>query len=139
MKNTRILVTGAAGKTGAAVVEQLLERGFPVRALVRRNDERSTRLETLGAEVAVGDLHDLKSMRAAMQGVKLTSAYRPKVSTTPRVMSRPNGGVPLGPKTAWITTDSPLLAGVLGICVMKLQLPAFGVRKTGTKGRARST
>ncbi len=70
MKNTRILVTGAAGKTGAAVVEQLLERGFPVRALVRRNDERSTRLETLGAEVAVGDLHDLKSMRAAMQGVK---------------------------------------------------------------------
>ena len=70
MKNTRILVTGAAGKTGAAVVEQLLERGFPVRALVRRNDERSTRLEALGAEVAVGDLHDLKSMRAAMQGVK---------------------------------------------------------------------
>ncbi len=70
MKNTRVLVAGAAGKTGAAVVEQLLERGFPVRALVRRNDERSTRLETLGAEVAVGDLHDLKSMRAAMQGVK---------------------------------------------------------------------
>ena len=70
MKTTRILVTGAAGKTGAAVVEQLLKRGFPVRALVRRQDDRSARLETLGAEVAVGDLHDLKSMRAAMQGVK---------------------------------------------------------------------
>ncbi len=47
MKNTRILVTGAAGKTGAAVVEQLLERGFPVRALVRRQDRRSARLEGL--------------------------------------------------------------------------------------------
>ena len=31
----KILVTGAAGKTGAAVVEQMLGRGFPVRALVR--------------------------------------------------------------------------------------------------------
>ncbi len=38
--NTLILVTGAAGKTGAAVVEQMLDRGFPVRALVRRRDDR---------------------------------------------------------------------------------------------------
>ncbi|MCH8961460.1 MAG: NmrA family NAD(P)-binding protein, partial [Bacteroidetes bacterium] len=44
MKNTLILVTGAAGKTGAAGVEQLLERGFPVRALVHRQDNRSARL-----------------------------------------------------------------------------------------------
>ena len=69
-KNTLILVTGAAGKTGAAVVEQMLDHGFPVRALVRRLDNRSARLESLGAEVVVGDLHDLKSMRAAMNKVK---------------------------------------------------------------------
>ncbi|MCH7903549.1 MAG: NmrA family NAD(P)-binding protein [Armatimonadetes bacterium] len=68
--NILILVTGAAGKTGAPVVEQMLNRGFPVRALVRRNDERSARLEALGAEIIVGDLHDLKSMRTAMQNVK---------------------------------------------------------------------
>ena len=68
--NPRILVMGAAGKTGAEVVEQLLEKGFPVRALVRRRDERSARLEALGADVTVGDLLDLESMRAAMQGVK---------------------------------------------------------------------
>ncbi len=68
--NTLILVTGAAGKTGAAAVEQILDRGFPVRALVRRLDDRSTRLEALGAEVMVGDLLDVKSMRAAMQNVK---------------------------------------------------------------------
>ena len=65
-----ILVTGGAGKTGAAVVEQMLERGFPVRALVRRSDDRASRLESLGAEVLVGDMLDLKSMRAAMQNVK---------------------------------------------------------------------
>ncbi len=67
--NNLILVTGAAGKTGAAVVEQMLDRGFPVRALVRRRDDRSARLEALGAEVMAGDLHDLKSLRAAMQNV----------------------------------------------------------------------
>jgi len=66
----KVLVTGAAGKTGAAVVEQMLERGFPVRASVHRRDERASRLERLGAEVQVGDMLDLKSVRAAMQGVK---------------------------------------------------------------------
>jgi NAD(P)H dehydrogenase (quinone) len=66
----QILVTGAAGKTGAAVVEQMLGRGFPVRAIVRRSDDRASRLESLGAEVLVGDMLDLKAMRAAMQGVK---------------------------------------------------------------------
>ncbi len=68
--NALILVTGAAGKTGAAVVEQMLDRGFPVRALVRRRDDRSARLEALGADVMVGDMHDLKSMRGAMQNVR---------------------------------------------------------------------
>ena len=66
----RILVTGAAGKTGSAVVEQMLSREFPVRALVRHTDERSVRLESLGADVVVADLLDLNAVRAAMQGVR---------------------------------------------------------------------
>jgi NAD(P)H dehydrogenase (quinone) len=70
MSKSLILVTGATGKTGVPVVEQLLQRGFPVRALVRSHDERATRLETLGAEVVVGDFLDLQSMRRAMRDVK---------------------------------------------------------------------
>ncbi len=70
MSKPLILVTGAAGKTGAPVVEQLIERGFPVRALVRSRDERSERLEKLGAEIVVGDLLDLQSIRQALRGVK---------------------------------------------------------------------
>jgi NAD(P)H dehydrogenase (quinone) len=66
----QILVTGAAGKTGAAAVEQLLERHVPVRALVRRIDDRSAKLESLGAEIFVGDLLDLQSVRNAMRGVR---------------------------------------------------------------------
>ena len=52
------------------MVEQLLERGYPVLAMVRRIDERSDHLVKLGAEIAVGDFHDLKSLREIMQGVK---------------------------------------------------------------------
>ncbi|MFB3075921.1 MAG: NmrA family NAD(P)-binding protein, partial [Candidatus Methylomirabilales bacterium] len=51
-------------------VKQLLEKDFPVRAFVRRRDERSERLEALGAKVVLGDFLDLASVRAAMQGVK---------------------------------------------------------------------
>ena len=69
MSSQLILVTGATGKTGTPLVEQLLERGFAVRALARRHDERSERLAAIGAEVVVGDLLDLQSMRDVMQNV----------------------------------------------------------------------
>jgi uncharacterized protein YbjT (DUF2867 family) len=54
-----ILVTGAAGQLGAVgrtVTGLLLHRGLPVRALVRREDERAAALRAAGAEVVVGDL-----------------------------------------------------------------------------------
>ena len=70
MSNPLILVTGATGKTGTPVVQQLIQRGFPVRALVRSLDDRAARLEQLGAEVVVGDFLDLASMRQAMDGVE---------------------------------------------------------------------
>lgn len=65
----KILVTGATGKTGSAVVSQLCELGWPVRALVRTEDARSERLMRLGAEVVVADLFDPEQMVRAMQGV----------------------------------------------------------------------
>lgn len=69
MARPRILVTGAAGKTGAAVVEQLLLQGFPVRAVVRRRDGRTARLERLGAEIAIASAHDPDQLAAALKGV----------------------------------------------------------------------
>jgi uncharacterized protein YbjT (DUF2867 family) len=65
---TKILVTGATGKTGGAVVAQLLEKGYPVRAIVRSWHHGSERLERLGAETVVADLYDVDQMLAAMRG-----------------------------------------------------------------------
>ncbi len=69
-KKPLVLVTASTGKTGAPAVEQLLQRGYPVRAFVHRRDERSQRLEALGAEVVEGDFLNLASVRSAMAGVK---------------------------------------------------------------------
>jgi uncharacterized protein YbjT (DUF2867 family) len=52
--NGSILVTGAAGQLGAVgrtVTRLLLERGLPVRAMVRREDDRAVALRAAGAEV----------------------------------------------------------------------------------------
>ena len=52
-----ILVTGAAGQLGAVgrtVTGLLRERGLPVRAMVRREDDRAADLRAAGAEVVVG-------------------------------------------------------------------------------------
>ena len=69
-----ILVTGAAGgrqgSTGKQVVQLLLQRDLPARALVHHLDERSERLRELGAEVVQADLLDPALVRQAMQDVK---------------------------------------------------------------------
>lgn len=68
-----ILVTGAAGDIGAIgrnVTAMLIAKGYEVRALVRREDERAQYLRTLGAEVVLGDLTDLTSMHRAIEGCK---------------------------------------------------------------------
>ena len=66
-----ILVTGAAGAVGGiggTVTKMLLDEGYRVRAMVRRQDERAEALAALGAQVVVGDLLDLKSTHAAIEG-----------------------------------------------------------------------
>ncbi len=66
-----ILVTGAAGNVGGigrTLTQRLLEKGHRVRAMVRSQDARAETLAALGAEVIVGDLLDLKSMHAAIEG-----------------------------------------------------------------------
>ncbi|MDT7706405.1 MAG: hypothetical protein QOG20_2012 [Pseudonocardiales bacterium] len=54
--NPLVLVTGAGGGVGRAVLDLLLAQDVSVRAMVHRDDHRADELRALGAEVAVGDL-----------------------------------------------------------------------------------
>src|SRR5262249_5112641 len=73
MATNKILVTGASGgrqgQTGRHVSEMLLARGVAVRAFVHRRDERSERLDALGAEIVEGDFLDIRSVQRAVQGI----------------------------------------------------------------------
>jgi NAD(P)H dehydrogenase (quinone) len=70
MIKPRIIVTGATGKTGSVVVAELLEAGYPVRAMVHREDLRSARLKAQGAEVAVADMSDVERVADALKDVQ---------------------------------------------------------------------
>ncbi len=61
---------GSHGATGNHVVRRLLAQGLSVRAFVRQADERAKELGELGADIAVGDLHSFKDVRAALDGVQ---------------------------------------------------------------------
>ncbi len=65
----KVLVTGANGDTGRAAVRESIALGLDVRAMVHKKDARSEPLEKLGAEVAAGDLLEINTVRAAMNGV----------------------------------------------------------------------
>jgi len=69
MSMNTYLVTGATGDTGRHTVQELLKRGLAVRALVHSDDGRAQALHAAGAEVVVGDLLDLDSVRAALEGI----------------------------------------------------------------------
>jgi uncharacterized protein YbjT (DUF2867 family) len=67
------LVTGAGGMVGATgnhAARQLLARKLPVRAFVHRADARAEQLKALGAEIVVGDLRDIETVRRALRGVR---------------------------------------------------------------------
>jgi uncharacterized protein YbjT (DUF2867 family) len=63
-----VLVTGATGNTGSALLQQLEGRGARVRAMVR-SDKDSARLPHTGASVVVANFDEPRSLEAALDGV----------------------------------------------------------------------
>ncbi|PWC57917.1 NmrA family transcriptional regulator [Azospirillum sp. TSH7] len=62
-----ILITGATGRVGSHVVDQLAKRGADVRVLTR---DPSKAAFPAGVEVAQGDMLDIDALRAAFRGVR---------------------------------------------------------------------
>jgi dihydroflavonol-4-reductase len=64
-----VFLTGASGFVGSAVARRLLEDGFAVRALVRRNSNRAN-LAGLELDVIEGDIRDAGLLRQAVRGAR---------------------------------------------------------------------
>src|SRR6266498_1226123 len=65
-----ILVTGATGKQGGATANQLVKKGWKVRALVRNpSSEAAQQLAKQGVELTPGNLDDRASLDNAVNGV----------------------------------------------------------------------
>ncbi|MGD2040728.1 MAG: NmrA family NAD(P)-binding protein [Anaerolineae bacterium] len=74
------LVTGAAGKTGRAVIQALARRGQAIRGLAHR-PEQVEPLQALGAhEVATGDLRAEATVARAMHGIRAVYHICPNMS-----------------------------------------------------------
>ena len=70
MTKPTILITGATGKTGFFAAKTLLEKGYPVKAMTRRESDTTNELKDLGAEIVIGNLLDLASLEKSMKGVE---------------------------------------------------------------------
>jgi len=66
----KILITGATGFIGGAVLRQLAAAGHDVRALVRPGGDRRN-LTGLAVETSVGDLRDLPSLERALRDCRI--------------------------------------------------------------------
>jgi uncharacterized protein YbjT (DUF2867 family) len=81
-----VLVTGATGRVGRLVVDELLRAGVPVRALTRRPEQAAL---PAGAEVVVGDLTAPESLDAPLQGVgAIFLVWTAAVDTAAAVVAR---------------------------------------------------
>jgi uncharacterized protein YbjT (DUF2867 family) len=64
-----VLVSGATGQQGGAIARELIQAGWPVRAMTRKPDSDAARaLAALGAEIVTADLYEEDSLRRAMDG-----------------------------------------------------------------------
>ncbi|MEH2068359.1 MAG: NmrA family NAD(P)-binding protein [Nostoc sp.] len=66
----KVLMVGATGKYATYVVPELKQRGATIRALVRDKDKADAVRQQGVDEVAIADLNDPESLRAAASGVE---------------------------------------------------------------------
>ncbi len=86
-----ILLTGATGNTGSALLRRLIEDGEQVRCLVR--DPRRLGPERVRVQIALGDLSDPASFRNALRGVKTVIHLAAAIRDQPRASIEELNGV----------------------------------------------
>jgi NADH dehydrogenase len=111
-----VLVTGGTGFVGPHVVHTLRASDLPVRALVR-DSGRGSRLSAWGVDLAVGDVTDPASLRAACEGadtvVHLVAIIKGSEADFDRVMSQGTRNVVAAAQEAGVRRV--VLASALGL------------------------
>jgi len=77
-----LLLTGATGLVGSALLRRLIAEGTPVRCLVR--DPRRLGAQRVRVQIALGDLTDPPSFRNAMRGVQTVVHLAASIRDQPR-------------------------------------------------------
>ncbi|NLT06831.1 MAG: NAD(P)H-binding protein [Solirubrobacterales bacterium] len=77
-----ILLTGATGTVGSALLRRLIPAGVPVRCLVR--DPKRLGPERVRVQIALGDLADPASFRNALRGVETVVHLAASIRDQPR-------------------------------------------------------
>ncbi|MFA9406324.1 MAG: NmrA family NAD(P)-binding protein [Anaerolineales bacterium] len=92
-----ILITGAAGKTGQAIIRALSKRAETVRALVFRAEQVPIAEASGASEVLVGDMRDASTMADALAGIRAVYHIPPNMSADE---------VPIGQNIITLATSS---------------------------------
>ena len=85
----KILVTGATGNVGGAVITNLVSMGAAVRALVR-DESKAQGLKHAGVEVVVGELEKPETLDAAFSGVDKVFLLTP---VSPNAVTQASNGI----------------------------------------------
>src|SRR3954471_21887427 len=100
-----LLLTGATGTVGSALLRRLPARGEPVRCLVR--DPRRLGPERVRVQIALGDLADPPSFRNALRGVSTV------VHLAASIRDQPQGSIEeLNAIATWRMVEAAERAGV---------------------------
>jgi uncharacterized protein YbjT (DUF2867 family) len=76
-----ILITGATGNIGSALIQKFAATNIPVRALVRSH-QKAQQIVAENVEIVIGDFNDTESLISAFSGVKklfLLSSLEPQL------------------------------------------------------------
>jgi uncharacterized protein YbjT (DUF2867 family) len=100
-----LLLTGATGLVGSALLPRLIAAGWPVRCLVR--DPRRLGAERVRVQLALGDLSDPPSFRNALRGVDTV------VHLAAAIRDQPGGSIEeLNAVATWRMVQAARRAGV---------------------------